>query len=140
MKGLFLILFKSINFMKKVILTDQAPAPIGPYSQAIAFNGLLFVSGQIGMNPTTGDLILDNIEDETHQVLKNVEAILKAAGTGLDKVLKASVFVKDINMFGRINAVYATYFNTDAPPARELVQVAELPKFVNVEISVIATV
>jgi 2-iminobutanoate/2-iminopropanoate deaminase len=140
MKGLFLILFKSINFMKKVILTDQAPAPIGPYSQAIAFNGLLFVSGQIGMNPTTGELILDNIEDETHQVLKNVEAILKAAGTGLDKVLKASVFVKDINMFGRINAVYATYFNTDAPPARELVQVAELPKFVNVEISVIATV
>jgi 2-iminobutanoate/2-iminopropanoate deaminase len=126
--------------MKKVILTDQAPAPIGPYSQAIAFNGLLFVSGQIGMNPATGDLILDNIEDETHQVLKNVEAILKAAGTGLDKVLKASVFVKDINMFGRINAVYATYFNTDAPPARELVQVAELPKFVNVEISVIATV
>jgi 2-iminobutanoate/2-iminopropanoate deaminase len=126
--------------MKKVILTDQAPAPIGPYSQAIAFNGFLFVSGQIGMNPATGDLILDNIEDETHQVLKNVEAILKAAGTGLDNVLKASVFVKDINMFGRINAVYATYFNTDAPPARELVQVAELPKFVNVEISVIATV
>jgi 2-iminobutanoate/2-iminopropanoate deaminase len=125
--------------MKKVILTDQAPAPIGPYSQAIAFNGLLFVSGQIGMNPATGDLILDNIEDETHQVLKNVDAILKAAGSGLDKVLKASVFVKDINMFGRINAVYATYFNTDAPPARELVQVAELPKFVNVEISVIAT-
>jgi 2-iminobutanoate/2-iminopropanoate deaminase len=126
--------------MKKVILTNQAPAPIGPYSQAIAFNGLLFVSGQIGMNPATGDLILDNIEDETHQVLKNVEAILKAADSGFDKVLKASVFVKDINMFGRINAVYASYFTGYAPPARELVQVAELPRFVNVEISVIATV
>jgi 2-iminobutanoate/2-iminopropanoate deaminase len=126
--------------MKKVILTDQAPAPIGPYSQAIAFNGLLFVSGQVALHPITGDLILDNIEVETHQVLQNVDAILKAAGSGLDKVLKASVFVKDINMFGRINAVYATYFNTDAPPARELVQVAALPKFVNVEISVIATV
>jgi 2-iminobutanoate/2-iminopropanoate deaminase len=126
--------------MKKVILTDKAPAPIGPYSQAIAFNGLLFVSGQVALHPVTGDLILDNIEDETHQVLQNVDAILTSAGSGLDKVLKASVFVKDINMFGRINAVYATYFNTDAPPARELVQVAELPKFVNVEISVIATI
>lgn len=124
--------------MKQIINTPAAPMPIGPYNQAVAFNGMLFVSGQVAIIPSSGELMLDNIEDETHQVLQNVKSILEAAGSSLEKVLKATVFVKDINMFGRINAVYATYFNAESAPARELVQVAELPKFVNVEISVIA--
>jgi 2-iminobutanoate/2-iminopropanoate deaminase len=101
---------------------------------------MLFVSGQIALDPATGELVLDNIEAETHRVLQNVQAILEAAGSSFEKVLKASVFVKDMNMFGRINAVYGEYFNPEWAPARELVQVAELPRFVNVEISVIATV
>jgi 2-iminobutanoate/2-iminopropanoate deaminase len=126
--------------MKQIIKTDQAPLPIGPYNQAVAFNGVVFVSGQIAINPVTGNLVLDNIEDETKQVLDNVKAVLEAAGSSLDKVLKASVFVKDINLFSRINAVYAEYFEEATAPARELVQVSELPRFVNIEISVIAAV
>ncbi len=126
--------------MKQLINTPSAPLPIGPYNQANLFNGLLFVSGQIAIDPATGDLVLDNIEAETHRVLQNVKAIVEAAGSSLEKVLKASVFVKDMNMFGRINAVYAEYFKSEFAPARELVQVTELPKFVNIEISVIATV
>jgi 2-iminobutanoate/2-iminopropanoate deaminase len=124
--------------MKNIIKTDTAPLPIGPYNQAVAFNGMLFVSGQIALDPKTGALVLDDIETETHRVLQNVQAILEAAGSSLDKVIKASVFVKDMNLFGRINAVYATYFAEATAPARELVQVSELPKFVNIEISVIA--
>ena len=124
--------------MKQII--PSAPAPIGPYNQSTLFNGILFVSGQIALDPSTGELVLDNIEAETHRVLLNVRAILEAAGSSLEKVLKASVFVKDMNMFSRINAVYGEYFNPEWAPARELVQVAELPRFVNVEISVIATV
>lgn len=126
--------------MKQIINTSSAPAPIGPYNQSTLFNGILFVSGQIALDPSTGELVLDNIEAETHRVLLNVRAILEAAGSSLEKVLKASVFVKDMNMFSRINAVYGEYFNPEWAPARELVQVAELPRFVNVEISVIATV
>ena len=126
--------------MKKIIKTDQAPLPIGPYNQAVVFNGMAFISGQIAINPATGDLVLDNIEAETTQVLENVKAILEAAGSSLEKVVKASVFVKDMNMFGRINAIYAQYFEEDTAPARELVQVSELPKFVNIEISIIAIV
>ncbi len=126
--------------MRQIIKTDQAPLPIGPYNQAVAFNGVVFVSGQIAINPVTGNLVLDNIEDETKQVLDNVKAVLEAAGSSLDKVLKASVFVKDINLFSRINAVYAAYFEEATAPARELVQVSELPRFVNIEISVIAAV
>ncbi|MCE2822029.1 MAG: hypothetical protein RL013_1838 [Bacteroidota bacterium] len=126
--------------MKQIINTPSAPAPIGPYNQSTLFNGMLFVSGQIALDPATGELVLDNIEAETHRVLQNVQAILEAAGSSFEKVLKASVFVKDMNMFGRINAVYGEYFNPEWAPARELVQVAELPRFVNVEISVIATV
>ncbi|MFM8372459.1 MAG: Rid family detoxifying hydrolase [Bacteroidota bacterium] len=126
--------------MKQIINTPSAPAPIGPYNQSTLFNGMLFVSGQIALDPATGELVLENIEAETHRVLQNVQAILEAAGSGFEKVLKASVFVKDMNMFGRINAVYGEYFNPEWAPARELVQVAELPRFVNVEISVIATV
>jgi 2-iminobutanoate/2-iminopropanoate deaminase len=124
--------------MKKIINSDHAPAPIGPYNQAVAINGLLFVSGQIALDPISGDLVLDNIEAETHQVLKNIGAILETAGTNFDQIVKASVFVKDIGNFGRINAIYAQYFNNETAPARELVQVSELPKFVNIEISVIA--
>ncbi|MEY3240394.1 MAG: hypothetical protein RIR11_1832 [Bacteroidota bacterium] len=126
--------------MKQIIKTDQAPLPIGPYNQAMVFNGMVFISGQIALHPVTGDLVLDTIEIETRQVLDNVKAVLEASGSSLNKVLKASVFVKDINQFGRINAVYAEYFAEDTAPARELVQVAELPKFVNIEISVIAAI
>jgi 2-iminobutanoate/2-iminopropanoate deaminase len=119
--------------------TPSAPLPIGPYNQAVAHQGLLFVSGQIAIDPSTGELVLDNIEAETHRVLQNLQAILEAAGSSLDKVLKATVFVKDMGMFGRINAVYAEYFKAETAPARELVQVSELPKYVNIEISVVAT-
>lgn len=124
--------------MKEIINTPAAPLPIGPYNQSVAIHGLLFVSGQIALDPVTNELVLDNIETETHRVLQNVKAILEAAGSSLEKVVKASVFVKDINQFGRINAVYGEYFKPEFAPARELVQVAELPKFVNIEISVIA--
>jgi endoribonuclease L-PSP, putative len=119
--------------------TPSAPLPIGPYNQAVAHQSLLFVSGQIAIDPSTGELVLDSIEAETHRVLQNLQAILEAAGSGLDKVLKATVFVKDMGMFGRINAVYAEYFKAETAPARELVQVSELPKYVNIEISVVAT-
>ena len=124
--------------MKNIHNTPNGPLPIGPYNQATSWNGLLFVSGQIAINPANGELVLDSIEAETHQVLRNVKAILEASGSGLEHVLKAGVFVKDMNLFGRINAVYAEYFAQETAPARELVQVSELPKFVNIEISVIA--
>ncbi len=129
-----------INIMKQLVNTPSAPLPIGPYNQAVAHNGLLFVSGQIAIDPATGDLVLDNIEAETHRVLQNVKAIVEAGGSSLEKVLKASVFVKDMNLFGRINVVYGEYFKPEFAPARELVQVSELPKFVNIEISVIASI
>ncbi len=124
--------------MKKIITTDKAPLPIGPYNQATVFNGMVFISGQIAINPATGELVLDSIEEETKCVLNNVAALLEASGSSLDKVLKASVFVKDMNQFSQINAVYAEYFMAETAPARELVQVSELPRFVNIEISVIA--
>lgn len=124
--------------MKQIINTSNAPAPIGPYNQSVALNGMLFVSGQIAIDPVSGDLALDSIEAETHQVLRNVQAILQEAGSSLEHVVKATVFVKDMNQFGRINAVYGEYFKPEFAPARELVQVSELPKFVNIEISVIA--
>lgn len=114
--------------------------PIGPYNQAVVHNNVVYISGQIAIDPATGDLVLDDIEAETRRVLQNLKAILEAAGSGLEKVLKATVFVKDMNMFGRINAVYGEYFKPEFAPARELVQVSELPKFVNIEISVIAAV
>ncbi len=114
--------------------------PIGPYNQAVVHNNVVYISGQIAIDPATGDLVLDDIEAETRQVLQNLKAILEASGSGLEKVLKATVFVKDMNMFGRINAVYGEYFKPEFAPARELVQVSELPKFVNIEISVIAGV
>lgn len=124
--------------MKQIINTANAPAPIGPYNQSVSFNGLLFVSGQIALDPASGELVLDSIEAETHRVLQNLRAILEAAGSSLEQVLKATLFIKDMNQFGRINTVYGEYFKPEFAPARETVQVSELPKFVNIEISVIA--
>lgn len=125
--------------MKKIIKTDQAPLPIGPYNQAVMFGKTLYVSGQIAIEPTTGNLIMDSIEAETEQVIKNIGAILQAAGLGFENVVKCSVFVKDMEMFSRINTIYAKFFEESNAPARELVQVSNLPKYVNVEISCIAT-
>lgn len=125
-------------FMKKIIKTDKAPAPVGPYNQAIIHNDTLYASGQIALDPVSGTLITETIEAETTQVMSNVQAILEEAGLSFKDVVKVSVFVTDINNFGRINAVYATYFEEAAAPARELVQVVALPKGGNVEISVIA--
>jgi 2-iminobutanoate/2-iminopropanoate deaminase len=124
--------------MKKIINTSNAPAPVGPYNQSTLFNGILFVSGQIALNPATGELVTDNIEAETHQVMKNIKAVLTEAGLTFENVLKCSVFVSDMNNYSRINTVYAEYFDEATAPARELVEVANLPKFVNIEISVIA--
>ena len=124
--------------MKKIIQTDAAPAPIGPYNQAIVHNGVLYMSGQIPLDPVTGQIVSDSIESETHCVLNNIKGILEAAGLGFEDILKCSVFVTDIGNFSRINAVYGQYFDDATAPARELVQVAALPRGVNIEISVIA--
>lgn len=124
--------------MKKIINTNNAPAPVGPYNQSVLANGTLYMSGQIAIDPSTGNLILENIEDETHQVFKNIKAVLTEVGMTLENVVKCSVFVADMAMYGRINAVYAQYFDEETAPARELVEVANLPKYVNVEISCIA--
>ena len=124
--------------MKKAILTTNAPAPIGPYSQAIKAGKSLYISGQIAIDPASGNLVLSTIEDETHQVLKNIGAILSAADLDFSDVVSCTVFLNDMNLFSRINAVYATYFNAEIPPARATVQVSALPKFVNIEISAIA--
>jgi len=124
--------------MKKIIFSENAPAPVGPYNQAVIYGETVYVSGQIPLDPQTGNLLMGTIEEETHQVMRNIAAILEAAGCTFADVLKCSVFVTDIQNFGRINAVYATYFEEANAPARELVQVAALPKGANVEISVIA--
>lgn len=124
--------------MKKIINTAHAPAPVGPYNQAIVHNDTLYVSGQIAINPASGELVLDSIEAETRQVMENLKAILAEADLTFGNVVKCSVFVSDMHNYGRINAVYAEYFDEATAPARELVEVANLPKFVNVEISLIA--
>jgi 2-iminobutanoate/2-iminopropanoate deaminase len=123
---------------KEIITTKNAPAPIGPYNQATKANNTLYISGQIPADPATGVIVTSSIEDETHMVMKNLGAILKAAGLGFDSVLKTSIFISDMNNFARINEVYGSYFASDFP-ARETVQVSRLPKDVNVEISAIAT-
>lgn len=121
----------------KVFETKKAPAPIGPYSQATSANGQLFISGQIPLNPETGELITTGIAEETHQVMKNLQAILEEAGSDFAKVLKCTIFLKDMNQFSSVNEVYGSYFS--APyPARETVEVSALPKGVNVEISCVA--
>jgi 2-iminobutanoate/2-iminopropanoate deaminase len=124
--------------MKKAYLSQEAPAPIGPYSQAIKAGKIFYISGQIAIDPATGEIITSDIEAETHQVLKNIGAILRSAELDYSHVVSCTVFVTDMNLFSRINAVYTTYFNSDVPPARALVQVSALPKFVNIEISAIA--
>ena len=123
--------------MKKVISTKNAPAAIGPYSQAILSNNNLYCSGQIAINPTTGNLVMDNITAETNQVMQNILAVLTAADMDFSNVVKCSIFMKDMNDYAAINEVYAKSFG-DKPPAREAVQVSVLPKNVNIEISVIA--
>ena len=124
--------------MKKIIRTEKAPAPIGPYNQAVLAGDTLYVSGQIALDPDSGAMVLGNIEDETEQVMKNLSAVLAAAGLNFSHVVKSSIFVKDMHQFARINEVYARYFDPAEAPARETVEVANLPKFVNVEISMIA--
>lgn len=124
--------------MKSIITTDKAPQPIGPYSQAVLVGNTLYTSGQIALHPETGELVMDSIEVETVQVMKNLKAVLEAANMTFENVIKASIFISDMNSFGAINAVYAQYFEEATAPARETVEVANLPKFVNVEISVIA--
>ena len=124
--------------MKTIISTEKAPQPIGPYSQAVLVGNMLYTSGQIALNPETGELVTDSIEQETTQVMKNLEAVLEAADMTFENIIKASIFISDMNSFAAINAVYGQYFNEATSPARETVEVANLPKFVNVEISVIA--
>ena len=124
--------------MKQVINTPKAPSPVGPYNQSIKAGGTLYLSGQIAIDQSTGELITSNIEDETHQVMKNIGFVLAEAGLTYEHIVKCSVFVADMHMYSRINAVYAEYFDEATAPARELVEVANLPKFVNVEISCIA--
>lgn len=124
--------------MKKIINTSNAPAPIGPYNQAILSGNMLYISGQIAINPETNELVTRTIVDETKQVMENLNAILKEAGMDFENVIKTSIFISDMNNFAQINGVYAEYFNSETAPARETVEVANLPKFVNVEISAIA--
>jgi 2-iminobutanoate/2-iminopropanoate deaminase len=124
--------------MKKIIFTDKAPAPIGPYSQAVLINNTLYTSGQIALHPETGELVMDDIETETAQVMQNMKAVLDAAEMTFDDVVKATIFISNMDDFARINSVYGKYFNEKTAPARETVQVARLPKSVNVEISMVA--
>jgi 2-iminobutanoate/2-iminopropanoate deaminase len=121
----------------RIINSKNAPAPIGPYSQAVLAGNTLYVSGQIALHPESGELVQGSIEDETHQVMRNMKAVLEEAGMPLSSVAKCTIFVKDMGNFGRINEVYGSYF-TSNPPARETVEVSRLPKDVNVEISCIA--
>ncbi|KYG82170.1 2-iminobutanoate/2-iminopropanoate deaminase [Roseivirga ehrenbergii] len=124
--------------MSKIIVNSpDAPAPIGPYSQAVKAGNTLYVSGQIPFDQATGEMINENITEETHQVMKNLEAILSAAGMTFNNIVKCSIFIKDMNQFATINEAYAVYFKEN-PPARECVEVARLPKDVNVEISCVA--
>jgi 2-iminobutanoate/2-iminopropanoate deaminase len=128
---------KAENMAKEVINTSEAPAPIGPYSQAIKSGNSLYVSGQIALDAASGELINDNITEETHQVMKNLESILRAAGADFSQVVKCSIFVKNMDDFATVNEAYGQYFKQN-PPARETVEVSRLPKNVNVEISCIA--
>lgn len=124
--------------MKKVIFTDKAPAPIGPYNQAILIGDTLYTSGQIALDPATMELVISDIEAETKQVMENMKAVLVAAGMDFSNVVKTTIFIMDMNDFSSINKIYASYFDEKTAPARETVQVAGLPKNVNVEISMIA--
>lgn len=124
--------------VKKIINTPNAPAPIGPYNQAILIGNTLYISGQIPIDPATGNLVEGDIKNETKQCMENLKAILTEAGMTFENVVKTSIFIKDMHQFSEINAVYGTYFNQETAPARETVEVANLPKFVRVEIAMIA--
>ncbi|MDD2986203.1 RidA family protein [Flavobacterium sp.] len=124
--------------MKKIIFTENAPAPIGPYNQAILVGNTLYTSGQIAINPKTGELVLTDIETETKQVMENLKAVLTAADMTFENVVKATIFIMNMGDFAKINTVYGNYFNEKTAPARETVQVTCLPKNVNIEISVLA--
>ena len=124
--------------MKTIIYTDKAPAPIGSYNQAVLVDNTLYTSGQIALNPATMELVLDTIEIETTQVMENMKAVLDAANMTFADVVKASIFISDMNDFAKINTIYGSYFDEKTAPARETVQVAKLPRNVNVEISMIA--
>ncbi|WP_428225018.1 RidA family protein [Flavobacterium sp.] len=124
--------------MKKIIFTEKAPAPIGPYSQAVLTGNTLYTSGQIALHPQTGELITESIEIETEQVMQNLKAVLEAADMTFDNVIKTTIFIMNMGDFAKINTVYGKYFNDNTAPARETVQVATLPKNVNIEISMIA--
>jgi len=124
--------------MKKIITTPNAPAPIGPYNQAVLSGNTLYTSGQIALHPETGELVMDDIKTETKQVMENMKAVLAAANMTFDNVIKTSIFISDMHNFAQINEVYGQYFDNNSAPARETVEVANLPKFVNVEISCIA--
>ncbi|WP_299367130.1 RidA family protein [Winogradskyella sp.] len=124
--------------MKQIINTPNAPAPIGPYNQAVLTGNTLYTSGQIALDPKTMELVMDSIEAETKQVMENMKAVLEAADMTFDHVVKTSIFISDMHNFSKINAVYGEYFSEATAPARETVEVANLPKFVNVEISMVA--
>lgn len=124
--------------MKQIIHTEDAPAPIGPYNQAVRMGNTVYTSGQIAIDPNTGLLIEGSISEETHQVMRNMQAVLNAAGLNFSQVLKSTIFITNMDDFGAINEVYGSYFDSDTAPARETVQVARLPKNVRVEISMIA--
>jgi 2-iminobutanoate/2-iminopropanoate deaminase len=124
--------------MKKIIFTENAPAPIGPYNQAVLVGNTLYTSGQIALHPASGELVLKDIETETQQVMENMKAVLAAAEMDFSHVVKTTIFIMNMGDFARINAVYGRYFDEKMAPARETVQVACLPKNVNVEISMIA--
>jgi 2-iminobutanoate/2-iminopropanoate deaminase len=124
--------------MKKIIYTEKAPNPVGPYNQAILAGNTLYLSGQIAINAKTGELINTSIEEETKQVLNNLSYVLEAAGMRFENVVKCTVFVADMKQYATINQIYMSYFGEENAPARELVEVAALPKYVNVEISAIA--
>lgn len=124
--------------MKKIIKTTNAPAPIGPYNQAVLSGNTLYTSGQIALDPSIGKLVTSSIEAETKQVLENMKAVLTEAGMSFENVVKSSIFVKNMNDFSKINTVYGSYFNAETAPARETLEVGNLPLFVNVEISMIA--
>lgn len=124
--------------MKKIINTPNAPAPIGPYNQSVLSNGTLYISGQIPLEPVTGALISGDIKKETRQCMENLKAILTEAEMTFEHVVKSSIFLSDMNQFAEVNEVYGSYFDAETAPARETVEVANLPKFVNVEISMIA--
>jgi 2-iminobutanoate/2-iminopropanoate deaminase len=124
--------------MKKIIKTSKAPAPIGPYNQAVLSGNTLYTSGQIAIDPSSGELKNNSIKEETSLVMENMKAVLAAANMTFENVVKTSIFISDMTNFSEINEVYGSYFNEDTAPARETVEVANLPKFVNVEISMIA--